>query len=129
MLEKNEPEKSGVIKQYLQNKYWFIGSALFFLCVASVYLIFTPNTYKVKTSIVLNNKQFPEGAIEDIKSKYIIQKTINQLPPMVNYYHKRFLKKIEINEDSLPFKFLLLKNNASNSSTQFTIKAFNRLFF
>jgi tyrosine-protein kinase Etk/Wzc len=125
MLEKKEPEKSGVINQYLQNKYWFIGSALFFICIASVYLIFTPNKYKVTTSIVLNNKQFPEDAIEDIKSKYIIEKTINQLPPMVSYYHKAFLKKVEVNQDSLPVKFLLLKNNTFNSSTQFTVKALN----
>src|SRR5260221_6766505 len=125
MLERNEPEKSGVINQYLQNKYWFIGSAVFFICLASVYLIFTPNKYKVTTSIVLNNKQFPEDAIEDIKSKYIIEKTINQLPPIVSYYHKGFLKKVEVNQDSLPVKFLLLKNNTSNSSTQFTVKALN----
>jgi hypothetical protein len=125
MLERNKPEKSGLIKQYLRNKYWFIGSALFFLFVASIYLVLTPNKYKVTTSIVLNNKQFPEGAIEDIKSKYIIQKTINQLPPMVDYYYKRFFKKIEINKDSLPFKFLLLKNNASNSSAQFTVRKLN----
>ncbi len=82
MLKRNDGQP-GIINQYINNKYWFICSALFFLTAASVYLIFTP-AYKVTTRIALNSNQNPEEVINNIKSKVLLQKVIDRLPPKKN---------------------------------------------
>jgi hypothetical protein len=120
MLKRNEDGQYSIINQYINNKYWFICSALFFLAAASVYLIFTPN-YKVTTRIVLNSNQNPEGVIQNIKSKVLLEKVIDQLPLRVSYYYKERAKEAEIPPDSLPIKFIFFKKPAADSSAEMKV--------
>jgi len=113
-----------IINKYLRNRYWFAGSVLFFLLAASAYLLFSPSSYKITARAVLNGKQYPEEAIEDIRSKLFIRKAIDQLP-MVRYYHSDLFKQTEINKDSLPFKLVFSKYRAVDSSAQAVITILN----
>jgi len=117
MQEENSEIKIGFLDQLRRNKYWFIVSALFFLSAATIYVIYTPPKYKLTSKILLNDEQSTNDVIEDITSKYIVQKTINQLPLKVSYYHN----DVPIPEDSLPVKFIVIKNNSVNSSGKFTV--------
>jgi len=120
MLKRNYDGQLNIINRYIDNKYWFICSALFFLTAASVYLIFAP-TYKVTTRIVVNSNQNPEGVIENIKSKVLLQKVIDQLPLQVSYYYKEHSKEAEIPRDSLPIKFVFFKKPADDSSAEIKV--------
>jgi len=119
MLRRNDDRQLSIISQYINNKYRVIYSALFFLMAASVYLIFTPVTFKVTTKIVLNSNQYPEEVIKNIKSKVLLQKVIDQLPLRISYYSKESSK--EIRQDSLPIKFIFSKKPADDSSAEIKV--------
>ncbi len=107
------------------NKYWFLGSTIFFLLAASVYLIFTPVTYKVATRIVVKSNQEPGQIIKDVKSKELLQKVINQLPLKVAYFKKEKSKDVNISKDALPVQFVLSENTHVNSSAELKIFVVN----
>jgi Chain length determinant protein len=113
-----------IINKYIRNRYWLVGFVLLFLLGATAYLIFIPRSYKITTRILLNNKQYPEEAIQDLKSKFLIRKVIDQLP-MVRYYHKELFKQTELNEESLPFKLIFPKYRAVDSSAQVVVTVLN----
>ncbi len=121
MLKRNAQGQFSIINRIMSNKYWFVGSALSFLMAASVYLIFAPATYKITTRVVLNNNQSPEEVINNIKSKVLVQKVINQLPLLISYYYKGRSKETEIPQDSLPIKFIFSKKPADDSSAKIKV--------
>ncbi len=85
-----------VFKLPFQKKYIVYTSVVFFVTLASIYLITSQVRYKVSSVISLNNSsQSAELVAEDLKSKILIQKVINKLPFGVNYY-KESSAKMEI---------------------------------
>jgi hypothetical protein len=127
MSERNTHWRDSITGLYLDNKYWFIGSTIFFLLAASVYLIFTPVTYKVTTRIVLKTNEDPEEIIKSVKSMVLLQKVINQLPLQVVYYQQKAAEETEIPGNSLPVKVVFYNNPIVSSSAELKIYIVNTL--
>jgi tyrosine-protein kinase Etk/Wzc len=97
-----------VIKLPFVRKYRFYTSLVFFLIIASVYLILIPTRYKVSSKISLNNNSrlSLQSVVSGLKAKPLVQKAIDQLPFGVNYY-KESSPREEVYGNSLPVKMLL----------------------
>jgi len=93
MTERNSHEDLSITDMHSRNRYWFIVLPVLFLGITLIYLAFTPGKYNVSSKIAFTNNSL---TIDAIKSKDLVQKTLNQLPFQVSYYHKGFFKRSEV---------------------------------
>jgi len=119
MTERNSHEDLSITDMHSRNRYWFIVLPVLFLGITLIYLAFTPGKYNVSSKIAFTNNSL---TIDAIKSKDLVQKTLNQLPFQVSYYHKGFFKRSEVYGDFLPLKLTFSKTNAVDSATEVTAK-------
>ena len=130
MGDTNEYGNLDLIKMHLRNKLWFISSVLFFLLTATVYLIFTPNRYKVQTKILVNNNSLTaESVADDINSKNLVQQTIDNLPFQVSYYQSGTFKRTELYGDSLPIRFIFPKTTSVDSTAEVKVNLLSNQVF
>ena len=96
-----------VIKTPFRKEYRFYASVLLFMLLASVYLYIKGTSYKISYAIHVNHPGIPLDAIySKIKSKPLVQKTIDHLPFEVNYYSANAPHK-EIYGSALPVKVII----------------------
>jgi hypothetical protein len=100
------------MKRHFAGKYWFYVSVIFFLIMAFIYLRSTPIYSKISSKISLNNNSgiSLDSVLREIKSRSLVQQTIEQLSFEVKYFNKKKSNE-EIYGDSLPIKLILNKLN------------------
>lgn len=122
MTKKTTQENLDVIARHLPNRYWFMASAFIFLLSAFIYLATATDKYKVTGKVTITDNS-PAGSVADnIKSRTVVQKVIDQLPLQVSYFHKSTSGNSEIFGDSLPVKIVFNKVNAVDSSAELSLK-------
>jgi len=99
----------------LVNRFGLYLSVPFFLIIAYAYTSSTFPQYRVSAKIALKNVT-AESAIDDIRSKYLVQKTLNELPFQASYYDTQSPRK-EIYGDSLSAKLVFVHNRYASTET------------
>lgn len=123
VIVKINKEAFSVLKRPFQKRYIFYTSVVFFVLLAFIYLNTSQVKYKVSFVIRLNNSnQSAESVAQDLKSKILVQKAINQLPFQVNYYKENSPEK-EIYKDSLPVKLILNNQEEGAYTNKLIIKS------
>ncbi len=99
----------------LVNRFGLYLSVPAFLLIAYAYTSSVYPQYRVTATIALKNTT-AESAISDIRSKYLVQKALNELPFQASYYDTESPKK-EIYGDSLYTKLVFARNRYANTET------------
>src|ERR1700685_1743329 len=86
-----------------------------FLFIAYNYISSQPLLYKISAKIALKGVS-RESAINDLRSKALIGKTLDQLPFQASYFYADIPKK-EIYPDSSPLKMIFRQYGSSNEAT------------
>ena len=99
----------------LVNRFGLYLSVPAFLLIAYAYTNSAYQQYRVTTKIALKNIT-AESAISDIKSKYLVQKALNDLPFQASYYDAES-PKTEIYGDSLDARLIFAGQHYAETET------------
>ena len=99
----------------LVNRFGLYLAVPVFLIIAYVYTSSIYPQYRVTAKIELKNTT-AASAISDIKSKYLVQKALNQLPFQASYYDAKSPKK-EVYGDSLYTRLAFAHNRYAAAET------------
>jgi hypothetical protein len=100
---------------FLLNRFGLYLFVPAFLLIAYAYTGSVYPQYRVTATIALKNTS-AESAISEIKSKYLVQRALNELPFQASYYDAESPKK-EIYGDSLNAKLVFARNRYANTET------------
>ncbi|GAL64391.1 GumC family protein [Algibacter lectus] len=134
------------IEKYAFYWKWFILGAIVSLITAYVYLRYTPNTYEVSTTILIDdesngglpteleafeelgigggNKKNIENEMGILKSRSLMTQVVKKLELNISYFKEGNVRNTEIYRDELPFKvsFFVKDSIFFERDTTFTIK-------
>ena len=136
-----------ILFKYLRYWYLYISIALLFIFLAYLYLRYTTPIYEVRSEIIIkddkgglsqqnilseldifNTKSNANDEIEILKTRYLMEKVVEELQLNVNYFATGKIKTTELYKTS-PFTIKLLFLKDSIATQEFHIQPSNNLEF